>query len=75
MKARYWRSFRIESQLALGIRGSSLPMRSNIRKPLSFLLKPLIGYLFKKDLKSKVSFKEGAITIGLYCSAIKPSLA
>jgi SAM-dependent methyltransferase len=55
--------------LGLWVRRS--PMSVKKRKYLSILLKPIIGYLIKKDKTSEVTFKEGQMITGLYGIARK----
>lgn len=47
------------------------PMNLIKRKVLSFLLKPIILFLIKKDKKLKVNFVEGQMITGLYGTAKK----
>ncbi|MFB3389175.1 class I SAM-dependent methyltransferase [Flavobacterium sp. LAR06] len=47
------------------------PMKPIKRNALSFLLKPIILFLIKKDKKIKVTFKEGQMITGLYGVAKK----
>ena len=55
--------------LGLWVRRS--PMSSTKRNYLSMLLKPIIGYLIKKDQTNKVIFTEGQMITGLYGIAKK----
>ncbi len=55
--------------LGLWVRRS--PLGDGSRKYLSYLLKPLIRYLIKKDKKFPVEFIEGQMITGLYGIAFK----
>lgn len=55
--------------LGLWIRRS--PMNSKTKSILSFILKPAILFLIKKDKKTKVNFTEGQMITGLYGTAKK----
>ncbi len=55
--------------LGLWVRRS--PLSKKKRKFISFVLKPIIRYLIKKDKTSQVSFKNGQMITGLYGNAKK----
>lgn len=55
--------------LGLWVRRS--PMDKLKRKYMSFVLKPIIGYLLQKDKKNIVKFVDGQMITGLYGTAIK----
>lgn len=55
----------------LGLWLQRSPMSSSKRKFLSIFLKPIIGYLIKKDKSSQVNFTEGQMITGLYGIAKK----
>ncbi|WP_366184809.1 class I SAM-dependent methyltransferase [Flavobacterium ovatum] len=55
--------------LGLWVRRS--PMSHKKRKYLSMVLKPIIGYLIKKDKPNTVTFKDGQMITGLYGTARK----
>lgn len=56
--------------LGLWVRRS--PMGPNKRKLLSFIIKPMMKYLLKKDNYFTKDFYEGQMITGLYGTAIKP---
>lgn len=59
----------LAQMLGLWVRRS--PITKTKRRLLSVMLKPIIGYLIKKDNKNKVSFVEGQMITGLYGTAQK----
>ncbi|MGO4819491.1 class I SAM-dependent methyltransferase [Flavobacterium sp. W22_SRS_FP1] len=59
----------LAQMLGLWVRRS--PMSKRIRKYLSILLKPIIGYLIRKDKSSSIQFLEGQMITGLYGIATK----
>ena len=58
--------------LGLWVRRS--PMRATKRKYISYILKPIIGYLIKMDKTDKVQFKEGQMITGLSGTAKKSNI-
>ncbi len=55
----------------LGLWVMRSPMPKKKRKYLSKILKPIIGYLIRKDTLYKVAFKDGQMITGLYGTAKK----
>jgi SAM-dependent methyltransferase len=55
----------------LGLWVRRAPMRAGLRRFLSFLFKPLIGWLIKKDAAHPVVFSESQMITGLYGLAKK----
>jgi SAM-dependent methyltransferase len=59
----------LAQMLGLWVRRSPLSKRK--RKYLSYILKPIISYLIKKDQLQTIEFKEGQMITGLYGTAQK----